>query len=49
MSTAVQWILAFTPLIFIRSKPQPETIVTLFDAQLLFHPQRIRIYLMAVY
>jgi len=49
VSTAVQWILAFIPLVFILSEPQPETMLTVFDAQLLFHPQRIRIYLMTVY
>ena len=43
VSRAVQLILAFTPLVFILSEPQPETMVTVFDAQLLFHPQRIGI------
>jgi hypothetical protein len=49
VSTAVQWVQAFIPLVFILSEPQPETMVTVFHAKLLFHPQRIRIYLMIVY
>jgi hypothetical protein len=49
VSTAVQWILAFIPLVFIFSASQPETMVTVFGAQLLFHPQLMRIYLMTAY
>jgi len=49
VSTTVQWILVFIPLLFILSAPQPETMVTVFGAQLFFHPQLMRIYLMTVY